>query len=337
MENLMFISRRFLAISITSILISTAAQAADKVIFSLNWVPYGLHYGVFAAEAQGYYRDADIDIDIQRGYGSSDTVKRVATGAANFGMADMASIIIGRGNGLNVKQIAVVLDRSADAIFYVKGIGIDQPQQLAGRSLGAAVGETPLNLFPVFAKNAGLDANKVNVVNVTPPAKFPTLVAKKVDAIVAMLTEEPAIQSAAQKAGVEIGKFVYSDHGVDYYSIGLIAGDDTLNAKGDLSKRFVDATMRGYKWAIQNPEAAADAYSKRFPESNRDLTLAQWKVTMQHMLTDNAKAQGLGFMDRGKMENTLSLIKQYQQGKAELAVDDVYSPKFLNKIDVSQK
>lgn len=325
-----------IALAVVATLASTAARAADKVIFSLNWVPYGLHYGVFGAEAQGYYRDANIDIDIQRGYGSSDTVKRVATGAANFGMADMASIIIGRGNGLAVKQIAVVLDRSADAIFYVKGIGIDKPEQLAGRSLGAAAGETPLNLFPVFASNAGLDPSKVNVINVTPPAKFPTLVSKKVDAIVAMLTEEPAIQSAAQKAGVEIGKFVYSDHGVDYYSIGLIADDATLNTKGDLAKRFVDATMRGYKWAIQNPEAAADAYSKRFPESNRDLTLAQWRVTMQHMLTDNAKSHGLGFMERGKMEKTLELIKRYQQGKAELVVDDVYSPKFLEKIDISK-
>lgn len=326
------------AIAIMAASISTAAiaQANDKVIFSLNWVPYGLHYGVYAAEAQGFYRDAKIDIDVQRGYGSSDTVKRVATGAATFGMADMASIIIGRGNGLNVKQVAVVLDRSADVIFYLKGIGIEKPEHLAGRSLGAAVGETPLNLFPVFASNAGLDSTKVNVVNVTPPAKFPTLVSKKVDSIVALLTEEPAIQSAAQKAGVEVGKFVYSDHGVDYYSIGLIASDDTLKNKGDLAKRFVDATIRGYQWAIQNPEAAADAYSKRFPESSRDLTLAQWKVTMQHMLTDNAKAHGLGYMERGKMEKTLELIKKYQQGKAELVVDDVYSSKVLSKIAVEK-
>ncbi|HWL04144.1 MAG TPA: ABC transporter substrate-binding protein [Xanthobacteraceae bacterium] len=328
---------KFAALALMATMMTLPAKAADKVIFSLNWVPYGLHYGVFAAEAQGYYRDANIDIDIQRGYGSGDTVKRVATGAATVGMADMASIIIGRGNGLAVKQIAVVLDRSADAIFYVKGIGIEKPEGLAGKSLGAAVGETPLNLFPVFAGNAGLDPSKVKVVNVTPPAKFPTLVSKKVDAIVAMLTEEPAIQSAAQKAGVGIGKFVYSDYGVDYYSIGLIAGDDMLKSKSDLVKRFVGATMRGYRWAIQNPEAAADAFSKRFPESSRDLTLAQWKVTMQHMLTDQAKANGVGFMDRGKMEKTLDLIKKYQQGKADIKVEDVYSPNYLEKIDLSAK
>lgn len=323
---------------IASVVLATAftsmpAQAADKVIFSLNWVPYGLHYGVFAAEAQGYYKSADLDVEVQRGYGSSDTVKRVATGVANIGMADMASIIIGRGNGLAVKQVAVVLDRSADAIFYVKGVGINQPKELVGHSLGAAVGETPLNLFPVFANNAGFDASKVNVINLTPPAKFPTLVSKKVDSIVAMMTEEPAIRSAAQKAGVDIGSFVFSDHGVDYYSIGLIASDDTLQKRGDLVKRVVDATMRGYAWAMQNPDAAADAYVKRFPESSRDLTLAQWKITMQHMLTERTQANGLGYMDRGKMEKTLDLIKKYQQGKAEIVVDDVYSMNYLSKID----
>jgi len=330
-------SLRAAALLALATMLSVPANAADKVIFSLNWVPYGLHYGVYAAEAQGYYTKAGLDVDIQRGYGSGDTVKRVATGAANVGMADMASIIIGRGNGLAVKQVATVLDRSADAIFYVKGIGIEKPQDLAGKSLGAAAGETPLNLFPVFASNAKLDASAVRVVNVAPPAKFPTLVSKKVDAIVALLTEEPAIQSAAQKAGVEIGKFVYSDYGVDYYSIGLIASDEMLNTKGDVVRKFADATMRGYQWAIANPEAAAEAFSKRFPESSKELTLPQWKVTMQHMLTDYSKANGLGMLDRVKMQKTLDLIKQYQQGKADIVVDDIYSSKFLDKIAVGAK
>jgi NitT/TauT family transport system substrate-binding protein len=324
------------AISLMTLFMLSPAGAADKVIFSLNWIPYGLHYGVFAAEAQGYYRDANINIEIQRGYGSGDTVKRVATGAATIGMADMASVIAGRGNGLAVKQVAIVLDKSADAIFYLKGAGISQPKDLAGHSLGAAAGETSLNLLPVFAAKVGLDPAKVKVVNLTPPAKFPTLVSKNVDAIVAFLTEEPAIQNAAKKAGVEVGKFVYSDYGVDYYSIGIIAGDEMLKTKGDLVKRIVDATMRGYSWAIKNPEAAADAYSKRFPESSRDLTLAQWKITMQHMLTDVARSKGLGFMDEAKVVKTLDLIKKYESGKADITVNDIYSMKYLSKIDAGK-
>ena len=162
------VSLALLAIGIGS------AQANEKVTFSLNWVPYGLHYGIFAAEAQGYYREAGLDLDIQRGYGSGDTVKRTATGAADIGMADMASVIVGRGNGLATKQVATLLDRSADAIFYIKGAGISTPKDLPGRSLGATIGETTLNLLPVFAANAGFDHKKVEIVNLAPPAKFPT-------------------------------------------------------------------------------------------------------------------------------------------------------------------
>jgi NitT/TauT family transport system substrate-binding protein len=322
------------AAAAASILISAHANAADKVVFSLNWVPYGLHYGIFAADALGYYKDAGLDVDIQRGYGSGDTVKRTATGAADVGMADMASVISGRSNGFKVKQVAVVLDRSADAIFYVKGVGIDSPKNLEGHTLGAAVGETSYNLLPVFAANAGFDTKKVEFVNLAPPAKFPSLVSKKVDSIVAFTTEEPAIQSAATKAGVEVGRFLYSDFGVDYYSIGLIASDDALDRKGDVVKRLVDATMRGYAYAIQHPDAAADLYVKRFPESSRDLTLAQWKITISHMLTDRTRANGLGYVDRAKMERTLDFIKRYQDVKGDMNVDDIYTSKFLNKISV---
>jgi NitT/TauT family transport system substrate-binding protein len=315
---------------------SGSADAADRVVFSLNWVPYGLHYGIFVAEALGYYRDANLDVDIQRGYGSGDTVKRIATGSADLGMADMASVIAGRGNGFLVKQLAVVLDRSADAIFYVKGIGVDSPKGLEGHTIGATAGETSMNLFPVFAANSGFDNKKVEFVNLAAPAKFPALVSKKVDSIVAFTTEEPAIQSAAIKAGVEIGRFLYSDYGVDYYSIGLIASDDTLAKKSDLIKRLVDATMRGYAWAIKNPDAAADAYAKRFPESSRDLTLAQWKITIGHMVTERTRANGLGYIDRSKMEKTLNFIKQYQRIEGNVAVDDIYSSKFLSKVAVEQ-
>jgi NitT/TauT family transport system substrate-binding protein len=323
-----------LAVAVASFLISGHANAADKVTFSLNWVPYGLHYGIFAADALGYYKQAGLDVDIQRGYGSGDTVKRTATGAADVGMADMASVITGRSNGFKVKQIAVVLDRSADAIFYVKGVGIDSPKNLEGHTLGATAGETSYNLLPVFAANAGFDARKVEFVNLAPPAKFPSLVSKKVDSIVAFTTEEPAIQSAAGKAGVEVGRFLYSDFGVDYYSIGLIASDEALATKADIIKRVADATMRGYAYAIQHPDEAADLYVKRFPESSRDLTLAQWKITINHMLTDRTRASGLGYVDRAKMEKTLDFIKKYQDIKGEITVDDIYTPKFLSKIGV---
>jgi NitT/TauT family transport system substrate-binding protein len=312
------------------------AEAADKVTFSLNWVPYGLHYGIFAAEAQGYYREAGLDIDIQRGYGSGDTVKRTATGAADIGMADMASVIVGRGNGLNVKQVATLLDRSADAIFYLKGIGINAPKDLSGRTLGATVGETTLNLLPVFAANAGFDHKKVEIINLAAPAKFPAFVSKKVDAIVAFRTEEPGIRAAAEKANVAVDRFMFSDFGVDYYSIGFIVSDETLAKRPDMVKRFLAATLRGYAFAFKDPQAAADLFIKRFPESNRDLSFAQWTVSTEHVLTERTRANGLGYIDRAKMQHTLDLITRYQEIKQTVGLDDIYSSGLLTKVEAGK-
>lgn len=313
-----------------------SAKANEKVTFSLNWVPYGLHYGIFSAEALGYYREAGLDVEIQRGYGSGDTVKRTATGAADVGMADMASVIVGRGNGLAVKQVATLLDRSADAIFYLKGIGITTPKDLPGRSLGATVGETTLNLMPVFAANAGFDHKKVEIVNLAPPAKFPTFVSKKVDAIVAFRTEEPGILAAAQKAGVAVDRFLLSDFGVDYYSIGFIVSDEILAKRPDMVKRFLAATLQGYAYAFKNPQGAADMFIRRFPESNRDLSLAQWTVSAEHVLTDRTRANGLGYIDRAKMQHTLDLITKYQEVKQKVELDDVYTSKLLTKIEAGK-
>jgi NitT/TauT family transport system substrate-binding protein len=311
-----------------------SSQANEKLTFSLNWVPYGLHYGVFAAEAQGYFKEAGLDVDIQRGYGSGDTVKRTATGAADIGMADMASVIVGRGNGLAVKQVANLLDRSADAIFYLKGAGISTPKDLPGRSLGATIGETTLNLLPVFAANAGFDHKKVEIVNLAPPAKFPTFVSKKVDAIVAFRTEEPGIMAAASKAGVQADRFLFSDFGVDYYSIGLIVSDETLAKRPETVKKVLGAVLRGYAFAFKNPQQVADIFIKRFPESNRELSLAQWTVSSEHILTDRTRANGLGYIDRGKMQHTLDLITKYQEVKQAVGLDDIYSSSALPKVPV---
>ena len=158
--------------------------------------------------------------------------------------------------------------------------------------------------------------------------------AKKVDAIVAFRTEEPGILAAAGKAGVQVDRFLFSDFGVDYYSIGFIVNDETLAKRPEMVKRFLAAVLSGYAFAFKNPQAAADMFIKRFPESNRDLSFAQWQVSGEHVLTDRTRANGLGYIDRAKMQHTLDLITKYQDVKQAVGLDDIYSSSVLTKIEV---
>ena len=312
----------------------SAASAQDKVIFSLNWIPAGNHYGVFAAKEQGFFRDENLDVEIQRGYGSGDTVKRIATGAAHIGIGDATSVLVGRGNGLNVKQVAILFGRAADAIFFIEGNRIATPKDLEGRTVGGTTGETTLNLLPVFAANTKIDVKKIEVVNLAPTAKFASLASKTVDSIVGFINEEPAIKSVADKAGVKLNRFTFSDYGIDYYSIGLIVSDDQLAKRPDLVKRLVTATMRGYAWALKNREGAADAFIKNMPESNRALSLQQWDIAKELMVTDSTRKNGLGFIEEGKMANTIALIKSFQKVDDSVTAKNLYTMEYLPKLPI---
>ena len=313
----------------------TAAAAEDKVILSLQWIPAANHFGIFSAKEEGFYRDAGLDVEVQRGYGSGESAKRVATGTADFGIADAAAVIIGRNNGLKVKQVASLYEKSPNAIFYIKGTGINTLKDMEGRSIGATAGEASLNLLPILATNAGFDAKKITIMNVTPSAKYASLVAKTVDSIVAFTNEAPTIENAAEKTGQKIGQFVFSDYGVDYYSLGFIASDRTIAERPDVVRRFLLATMKGYAWSIKNTAKAADDYMKNFPESSREITLQQWDAALSLILSDNVKKNGFGFLEKDKMAETLHLIVTSQKLESSLEVTDIFDTRFMPDVKLT--
>jgi NitT/TauT family transport system substrate-binding protein len=319
----------FMLASIILISAGGNALAQDKLIFSLQWIANGNNFGVFAAKEQGFYREANLDLDIQRGFGSGETAKRVATGTADMGIADAASVIVGRSTGLKVKQVASLYERPPDAIFFIKGNRISTPKDLEGRTIGATAGEATVNLLPIFAANAGFDNKKMEMINLSPSAKYASLVAKTVDSIVGFVNEEPAIQSAAQKTGLEVGRFVFSDYGIDYYSLGIIASDDLIAKRPDLVRRVALATMQGYAFSIKNPQAAADAFVKNYPESSRAIALQQWDAALPLILTDRARNSGLGQIDRDKMLATIALVAKFQRVDASISANDVYAAELM--------
>ena len=308
---------------------SATTWAQEKVILTLNFTPYGLHFGPVMAKEKGLYAKEGLEVEILRGYGSGESVKRAALGTTTFAMADAASVIFGRDKGLGTKQIATILDKSSDAVYYRKASGIKTPKDLAGRTMGAATAESHLMLWPVFARKAGVDASKVEFVTMTSPAKIPSLMAGKIDAMMTFVTEEPNIASAGAKANAEWGRFLFADYGVENYSIGLIASDELMKNNPALVKKFVNATMAGYGLAVADPEAAATAFVKHFPETTRELVLAQWKIVSGQLYTDVAKQKGLGYMTEAKMAATIDLIKANSKLEKDIKPTDAFTMEFL--------
>ena len=102
----------------------------------------------------------------------------------------------------------------------------------------------------------------------------------------------------------------------------------------DLVRHVALATMKGYAWAIKNPQGAADAFVKNYPETSRAIALQQWDVALPLILTDRSRKNGLGTIENDKMTETINLIAKFQRVDSSLTAKDVYVAELLPRVPV---
>ncbi len=105
----------------------------------LNWYPYGEHAGFYYGLEKGIFRDAGIDLTIQPGGGSTQTVQAVAAGKVDFGYADTPALLRTIAAGADVKSIGVFLQTTPAAVqfFADKNMQVDRRPQRARASRAA--------------------------------------------------------------------------------------------------------------------------------------------------------------------------------------------------------
>src|ERR1700740_2087694 len=112
------------------------ADTADKVRFQTDWLPSGEHAMYYGGWQKGIFAEEGIDITITRGYGSGDTVTKLAGGAFAFGVADVAAVTTARARqNVPVKTIAVLYSQSPHSLFVLKSSGITNFKGLEGKKI----------------------------------------------------------------------------------------------------------------------------------------------------------------------------------------------------------
>lgn len=309
------------------------ARAADGVKLSLNFLPYGLHVGFYAARDKGFYREGGMEVEILKGEGSTDAVRRLGTGAVDFAFADMASQIVGRTRGLRVKAVGIVLDRDPSVMLSLKSTGIRTPRDLEGKSIGALTASALRETWLPLAAANNVNAAKVTWVDMPSTAYVASLMSKKVHAIATYLTTLPSYEIQARRLGEEMAVLFYADFGVDTYGSGILAPEQTIRDKPDLVRRFVHASMRGYAWAFENPDEAVQVFLRAHPEANPERVRAEIKITAGLMLTPVAAREGIGHYEESKVVRTRDLtLTPRNVDPATMPARDIYTNEFLPKL-----
>nr|AYA93372.1 putative ABC transporter [uncultured bacterium pG7] len=268
---------------------TTSTGKLTKAILSLDWMPNTNHTGFYVALDKGWYAEQGIDLEIQIPSDPAAALKQVAAGNTDFGVSFQEEVTIARANDIPVVSIAAIIQHNTSAFAALKSSGIRSAADFEGKryaSYGLPI-ERPI--LEGLMRCAGADVNKVEFIDVGFDA-LPALLGGRVDLAWIFLGWE-GIQ--AQLKGVELAVIpLYGSCLPDYYTPLIITSEKTLSKKGDLVRRFLAATARGYEYAIKNPEESAEILLKHSPENDPALVRAS-QLYLSPRYQDDAPRWGI--------------------------------------------
>lgn len=303
------------------------ARALDSVSLITDFGYNGRHAYFFVALEKGYYKDAGLDVKILRGQGSVDAIRQVGANNATFGFADAGSLVLARGNDqIPVKLAAIVYAKPPQGVFCREDSGFKQPKDLEGASIANPAAGATVDMFPLYAKAAGIDAGKVRWV-VASSESLPSLLAgNRVPCVGQFIVGEPLLRM--QAAPAKLVRFAFLDAGLTFYGNGIVATDTTIATKPDLVKRFVAATIRGMQDAFASPDDAGTIMHKHHPEVAIEIAKGETEAVAE---LAQVKGQPLGMIDPARIDETIDVVKSVFKLKAPVSASEIYAPGFVSK------
>jgi len=298
-----------LIFAIAALAAAGAAFAQDKVSLRLNWYLGGLHVPFYYGKDKGYYAAEGIDLTINEGRGSANTVQVVAAGSDTFGLADSSSVVLTASKGADVKSVMSLLNTTGFSVVSLAEAPIKTPKDLEGKKVAVTPGDPLGQLLQAVCKANGVDCAKVGMVQVDPAAKVVTVLEKKTDALLGGADDQYFL--IKYKGGNPVA-MRYADWGANIVGMTIMTSGDTIKKNPDLVKRFVRASVKSWEEAKKNPSAAVDAAMKAKPDLNRQSTLDQLMVDIDLLDSKNSKGK-IGWGAQADWDQTLAILKNYRE------------------------
>ena len=288
-------------------LAASAAMAADKLTLQLKWVTQAQFAGYYVAKDKGFYKEENLDVEIKPGGPDIAPVQVLAGGGADVVLDWMPSALASREKGVALVNIAQPFKSSGMMLTCRKDSGISSPQDFKGKTLGVWFfgNEYP---FLSWMSQLGIptdgSANGVKVLkqgfNVDP------ILQKQADCVSTMTYNEYWQIIDAGLSADDLVVFKYEDQGVATLEDGIYVLEDKLkdSAFEDKMVRFVRASMKGWKFAEENPDEAADIVLEN------DASGAQTEKLQKRMMGEIAKltAGSNGALDEADFKRTVNTL-----------------------------
>ncbi|MEO3867349.1 ABC transporter substrate-binding protein [Nonomuraea sp. B12E4] len=292
---------------------------------------FGRDSYAWVAKDKGFFREAGLDVDIKPGGGTGDNIAKIQAGAAMFTPLDLTGVLLARGNGgaRDIVVVAGIQQRTMAALISLQGNGITTPKDLEGKTLADTPGSVVRNLFPTYAKLAGIDAKKVTWVNGAPANLIGLLAGGAVAGIGQFVVGEPTVESVAK--GRQAVVLPYSDVMSDLYGNVLVTTAQIARDRPDLAKRFIAALIKGLVHSIDHPDEAGRILQKNVPASAAAPAAAECTLMRAFVRPEGAAGNVVGTIDSARVARSIELLQDAGAMPAGLTPDQLISAELTPK------
>lgn len=299
----------------------------EKVRVILDWTPNTNHTGFYVAKELGYYEDLGLDVEIiQPSEGSS--LQLISAGKGDFAVSYQEDLTYAKTSDepLPVKAIAAIIQHNTSGFASPKEKNIETVKDFEGKVYGGFGGPSERAILQAVMEKNGADFLKLTTVDVGSEDFF---IATK-NNIDFEWTFEGWTNVSAKLRNFDINYIPLRelDERLDYYTPIIAASEKVLAEKADMVSKFMEATTKGYEYAITNPEESAKILVKAVPEIDEQLA-----IESQKFLADEYKADASrwGEMKDSVWNNYTQFLLENNLIKENLEASEAYTNEFLPK------
>jgi NitT/TauT family transport system substrate-binding protein len=304
----------------------------QNITARLDFIIGGKHAPWYVAQEKGFYAKRGLNVTVQAGAGSADTVRNIAAGIADVGFADLGTAIVARSRGANVLAVAQ-LGYVPTTIMWREDTSIKTLKDLEGKSWAISPGQAQWFLMPAFCRINNINFKAIRIQETAAPLQPAALVAKKADFIVMYrASNDEVAERAAAKQGMKLNRIHMREHGFDIYGSALIVRDEDVKRRPEMIRAYVEGTMEGLRYARDHLEEALNILLKQKPELDRELTRLQLKNAVDEVfIPPESVASGYGYMKPEIMEKTVNITNEFFDIGRKVSVDEVFTNQFIRR------
>ena len=298
--------------------------AVEKVSYLTGASILGREAFAYVAIEKGYFKAAGFEVEVQAGKGTNANLQLLQSGKVDFAALDITASLIeyGKGTFRDFTIVNAIQQRNLQCIMALAGSGITGPKDLAGKKIAYLPGGVAKQLFPAYARLAGIDESKIKWVNIPLEQHPQNLGAGTVDAATQFAVGKPGIERVAK--GREVTVLPYTDYLTDLYGVGLGVTKKAKSENPDRVLRFNEALLKGLRDAVEDPAEAGRIYAKYQKIQPEPVATAE-NTLMLPYVKSAASGAAVGTLDPQRVARNISILQGAGVIPAAFAPEDVVS------------